>query len=133
MRGFSVVPGSRIYLGNIIETQTWGLAGNSAASTVPDSNPVQNVNFTYAYDTGHWSFQVGTNSRSGDTSRYIALDTVRIGAGKANLNDPLGDRASINVDNILVDVSTVPEPSTLLLLGAGLSALAFIRRRSKKQ
>ena len=37
------------------------------------------------------------------------------------------------IDSIYLDnVSSVPEPSTFLLLGAGFSGLALIRRRSKK-
>jgi hypothetical protein len=49
----------------------------------------------------------------------MALDQLRI----AN-----GGGADINVDNVVVDISAVPEPASMVLLGLGGIGLVLYRR-----
>ena len=65
-----------------------------------------------------------TTISSPDSSSFI--DLLRITIDGTNTS-------SYNIDNIVVDASTVPEPATLLMLGAGLAGLRARRHRSHRQ
>jgi hypothetical protein len=58
----------------------------------------------------------------------VSLDTLVI-----TLNSPLvGNGVSLaSMDNIGIDIISVPEPTTLSLLGAGLIGMGWIRRRKR--
>ena len=43
------------------------------------------------------------------------------------------DSGAFSLDNVGVDLAPVPEPATLLLLGAGLSGISFLRKRAKSK
>lgn len=48
------------------------------------------------------------------------------------LKSMAADGKSIGIDNLQIAVNTVPEPSTVLLLGAGMAAVLVARRRRAK-
>lgn len=113
--------GERIFVGNTDATG-WGMDGN-VTGNVP-SNPVNNtaitsVTFTYLYNSGAWTLNTtGGVNLSGIGTPGVALNRLRV----AN-----GDGGDIQLDNLRVDVSAVPEPSSIALLGLG--GLALLRRR----
>lgn len=120
--GISMYDGEleRIFTGNP-SLDSYGvdnfIPGSKIVST--DVSPVTSVRFTYAYDSGEWTFSTSTGADlAGTGSANVTLDRLRV----ANNNG--GD---IEIDNLFVDISAVPEPSSLLLLGLG--ALAALRRR----
>jgi hypothetical protein len=80
----------------------FGLAGVTATSIAPAAN-------------GSWSQTSFSFVAAGTTTRFGVY------------NDPLLGVWSTNVD----DVSVVPEPATIILLGLGCAALPFARRRRR--
>lgn len=62
----------------------------------------------------------------------IGFDELRVGFS-IDSSYHLGDYQAIALDNLNVQTSSpVPEPSTFLLLGAGLAGIGLLRRRTKK-
>ena len=80
----------------------WGIGGivNPAQQTSPlITGSAQTVIFTYAYDTGAWTFEVpGSADLSGTTTVNLALDTLRLGADMNNI-------ATILISDISITVS----------------------------
>jgi MYXO-CTERM domain-containing protein len=102
--------------GNFWGVDQPGVGGNHLSA---DNTAVTTATFTYAYDSGAWSFTTlsGVNL-SGVGLPGEAFDQLRVANGAG------GD---IRVDNLSVNVTTVPEASSLGLLGLG--AFGMLRRR----
>lgn len=96
----------------------------SGVGTNP-SNASQAVQFTYSFDTGAWSYNVGGHTLNGTSASGLAINAVRIGADHSNISD-------INVNNITVSTasaSAVPEPGTMMLMGSGVLGMLGFRRK----
>jgi len=130
----------QFYFGILLNTESWSIAGdaiinlqNSGLFSPNVTGSAQSVHFTYAYDTGDWTYQVGTGSLSGTAKAHVALDSVRIGAGP-----DFNQWGSINVNAIQVSIIArspgVPVPTASPLALAGLclfltfGAFAALRR-----
>lgn len=119
--GVSLFAGNNepVFLGKPGWATGWGCDGWMGGATFGPSinSAAQNVVFTYDYDTGAWSYAVGSQGMSGTMQAGIAFDQLRIGA-----SDNQSYNSDINVSDIQVTTSgpgAVPEPATgaLGLLG----------------
>jgi len=93
----------RVYTGDLGNANSWGVdgsaLGNHAASPL-DTTATTSATFTYAYDTGAWTFTTTSGvNLSGTGTANAALNTLRVANGSG------GD---IEVDNLVVDISPVP-------------------------
>ena len=95
------------------EGRGWGEAGNIRALTylVPDGTALTGTLGTY------FSNPIAT----GNDDWVIAFEDLNYGTGDGDFNDAVF---------YVKDIVPVPEPGTLLLLGAGVVGLALYRRRS---
>ena len=113
----------RVFTGDTGAGATWGVDSGAIGSAIlsQDSTATTTATFSYAYDTGDWSFT---------TTSGVDLSGVgQVGEAFSQLRIANGSGGDIRVDNVVVDISAVPEPSAYVLFGiAGLS-LGFLRRR----
>jgi hypothetical protein len=75
-------------------------------------------------DTGPLSASLDLSSFAGSSIRINFLSTIP---------DIFSGPGHLQIDNVVLDVNPVPEPSTMLLLGSGLAGLGFFRRRRKSE
>ena len=117
----------RFFFGSPGEVPSWGIHGSAVERTAMSSvtAAAQSVSFTYNYDTGAWFYSVGTNNLSGTALAGLNLDTLRIGADIDNFSD-------INVSDIRVEFTAVPEPSTYALFGMGAVVAGYLRWRQRR-
>lgn len=116
--------GERIFTGDLGIDTNWGVdqavvlgAQASSDSTIPTTATLQ-----YFFDTGEWSFTTTSGvNLSGTGLSGEALNRLRIANGAG------GD---IRVDNLTVDISAVPEPSSALLSGLAVLGFGLWRRRA---
>ena len=118
----------RFFVGSPGEVASWGIHGSAVTSTAMPgvTQAAQSVSFTYNYDTGAWQYWVGTNLLSGSTSAGLDLDTLRIGADIDNVAD-------INVSDVTVEITAIPEPSTYALLCLGAVGAGYLRWRQRRK
>lgn len=100
----------------------WGVVESGVGETIStDNTTATSATFTYTYDDGSWTFTTTSGvNLSGTMASSMDLDRLRIANGSG------GD---IAVDNLTIDISAVPEPSSTALLGLG--GLAIMLRRRK--
>jgi len=113
-------PTEGVFVGDTFYGNTWGVDESAVGGPHLTDSPVRtaSVLFTYVYDTGEWSLTVNNGSTftlSGVGQAQEPFDNLRVA------NDMGGD---FRVDNIKVDISPVPEVSSLVFLIAGLPVLA---------
>ena len=116
-RFFMGLPGSSVNWG----IDNTGLGGPAQYTTLPGA--AQDVTFTYAYDSGAWTYDVGAQSLSGNGLANLALDKIRIGV------DSDADIAVTSITAQFSDGSAVPEPTTLGFIGVALVGLCGLGRR----
>jgi uncharacterized repeat protein (TIGR02543 family) len=78
----------QIFMGSLGMVNGWGVDGSMVTKTSTSplvSGESQNVQFTYDYDSGAWTFTIGGQVLSGTASTGIAFNTVRIGCDINNL------------------------------------------------
>ena len=114
----------RVFTGDTGAGAFWGVDGgaiNSAPFISSDDTATTTATFTYFYDTGNWTFATTSGvDFSGTAAVADAFDELRIANGAG------GD---IAVDNINVDISAIPEPASLFLLGLGAVGSCMRRQR----
>ena len=111
----------QIFVGNP-SAGFWGVTGGGiSGANSSDSTVVATATFTYIFDSGDWTFATTSGvSLAGTGTAGLAFDELRIANGSGS---------DIHLDNISVDVSAVPEPSSSALIGLG--GLSLILRRRK--
>jgi hypothetical protein len=114
----------------LVSTTSLGKDGGAigGAQGSGDTQMVNHLILTYAYDTGAWTFTSDNGTLSGTGTAGLALNGLRIGNGGS---DGLGHYGDINLDNITVDISPVPvpEPASAALFGFGGLGIVLWRRR----
>ena len=142
-QSFSIIDGDTLYFGAYFSIITNEFAGNWDQTQInmqiaglPDTTIGGDVN---SYQSGlTWSF-VGGSTYISDwflVSGMVDISGITLPANSAiNINLQNYDTANtrVIVDGAYAGVAPVPEPSTILLLGAGLLGLgAYSRKRNKK-
>lgn len=103
----------------------------SLSSTGPDVNG-DAANFN-ASANASWTLVTTTTGISGFNAGYFVVNTSATNgtAGFSNTTDGTFSVAKVG-NNLVLNYTAVPEPSTWALLGLGLAALVVIHRRSRR-
>lgn len=107
----------------------WGITGTGLSASTQTFTPAltaeaQTVYFTYEYDTGDWSLNIGGENLNGTGVANLEIDSVGIVSDGYNIAD-------IAISSI--GLQLVPEPgSYALFFAGGLLGLLALRRRITK-
>ena len=112
----------------LVSTTSLGKDGSAlgGAQGSGDTSMINQLTLTYAYDTGAWTFTSDNGSLSGIGTPDLALNGLRIGNGGSDGDGHYGD---INLTDLSVSISAVPEPASMALFGLGALGLALWQRR----
>ena len=112
----------------LVSTTSLGKDGSAlgGAQGSGDTSMINQLTLTYAYDTGAWTFTSDNGSLSGIGTPDLALNGLRIGNGGTDGDGHYGD---INLTDLSVSISAVPEPASMALFGLGALGLALYHRR----
>ena len=112
----------------LVSTTSLGKDGSAlgGAQGSGDTSMINRLTLTYAYDTGAWTFTSDNGSLSGIGTPDLALNGLRIGNGGS---DGAGHYGDINLTDLSVGISAVPEPASTALFGLGALGLALYHRR----
>ena len=112
----------------LVSTTSLGKDGSAlgGAQGSGDTSMINQLTLTYAYDTGAWTFTSDNGSLSGIGTPDLALNGLRIGNGGSDGGGHYGD---INLTDLSVSISAVPEPASMALFGLGALGLALYHRR----
>ena len=79
----------QIFIGSLGGESNWGVSGTAFSSSISltESNESVSVTFTYEYNTGKWTINVGGETKNGTISSNLALNTLRIAADINNNAD----------------------------------------------
>lgn len=142
MTGYSITPYqpstfSLLYSGNIFLSDS-SHATNTWSASVFDNHSFTEVGYTGTwYSTDYtWSWYDNDLSDATATNRTITVSTTNnyfnttgIGQIEFQWGHPFNEHVVLASIDINGGSAPVPEPSTMLLLGAGLAGLAFWRKR----
>ena len=112
----------------LVSTTSLGKDGSAlgGAQGSGDTSMINQLTLTYAYDTGAWTFTSDNGSLSGIGTPDLALNALRIGNGGSDGDGHYGD---INLTDLSVSISAVPEPASMAVFGLGALGLALYHRR----
>lgn len=115
----------------LVSTTSLGVDGAAFAGHGIGSGDTDQANnvltLTYAYDTGAWTYSSdgGLYTLSGIGTPDLALNGLRVANGGSDGGGHYGD---INLTDLTVTISAVPEPTSMALFGLGGLGLALWRR-----
>lgn len=105
------------------------IEGAALALTLKDYDGIADE-FVYAWDRVlGWNLVSGIVTGSYDY--WLKLPDLAMDPAVFALGSNASDKFYLRASRMTIDSATVPEPGTLILLGSGISGLAFARRRMK--